>query len=894
MDDQPTSTLQRWREAFHDLDGCPWPGPKPLTTSDSAVLLRGRDGDRQTFKRQLDRNRILFLSGSSGVGKTSLLLCGLVPTLRQAGRTVAMCRDWAGSATATSARDYLGDRVRASLEQEEGVTDLPAGARAVSEMAKRFGEHGIIILDQFEELIRDAPRFTDEIFQAIGTINQKSPLKIVISLRSEYLHELRPLEKLVAGYSMDHMYLDTIDPAFALDVITAPLDRVPDAIDAGLDGRGGVAHRVSDWWRRATTDSIGAGRSEVGLLHLQALLYVLHDLASGATVTDDVLDDFVTRAGGEVQGSADRLFHVALQRSVEVKLRRCREAAGADHVDLDPFLVEGAVSALMLMSRHLSSGGYKLVRSAQGLMRSAHPSAEMLLGALAHSRAAGTEVDGPLAEGQYAALFDVMLSSVLGSDADEGQGVIGNSGPPGHPYDLLDATRAELASRADALATGEADVETGPGSSGLGWTERLHVDGEIQLVDPGNTSAGPMTGMSPASVLMEEMRQFVFAIDWLRTASLARVSSPGKDKAMIALVHDRFGSALEEWSNRPLSELLAPIYAISAVRARDLVWPVAADGSPLQVEFGSEGPAKLANLRWTGCFLKASFRDVTFVNCDFRGSFFGGCRFEGVAFVNCLLDGVMFSDCTVIGAPPPQALAEDGVYTRRYRVPGSQVAARGIATYDTSQPFAEEVISDLPGRPAALTAEVDATTGVVPLRLGGGLVLWGGRLSSLSMRSMRFEADGTVALWETAGSGLDVVNHAFPGRFEVVGSAVRHLTFTSSPVDSDLPDGGSRQAPFNLAMDRSAVFQLWIGDGLVGSVHACQCKVVHAWASGAAMKAELQDCAYLDLVGFRVDAACTPIVPGDAPRLRADLEADEQFDVLLAQAREMDYRLNIT
>ena len=78
-------TGQAWLAAFSGLESCPWPGPRPLRSGDDRHLLCGRDEDKASFLNEVDSYRVIFLTGSSGVGKTSLLQRGLVPELEERG-----------------------------------------------------------------------------------------------------------------------------------------------------------------------------------------------------------------------------------------------------------------------------------------------------------------------------------------------------------------------------------------------------------------------------------------------------------------------------------------------------------------------------------------------------------------------------------------------------------------------------------------------------------------------------------------------------------------------------------------------------------------------------------------------------------------------------------------
>ncbi|WP_300449819.1 TIR domain-containing protein [Accumulibacter sp.] len=65
-----------------DSSVAPYPGGRPFREDESAFFF-GRDGEIDELLAALDRHDVLLLHGPAGVGKTSLLMAGLAPRLRQ-------------------------------------------------------------------------------------------------------------------------------------------------------------------------------------------------------------------------------------------------------------------------------------------------------------------------------------------------------------------------------------------------------------------------------------------------------------------------------------------------------------------------------------------------------------------------------------------------------------------------------------------------------------------------------------------------------------------------------------------------------------------------------------------------------------------------------------------
>ena len=83
----PTSKLV---EAWPDLLGnltiprCPYRGLRPFTTEDAATgIFVGRDDEVRQLRQMVDRQTMVIVTGSSGVGKSSLINAGLIGALRR-------------------------------------------------------------------------------------------------------------------------------------------------------------------------------------------------------------------------------------------------------------------------------------------------------------------------------------------------------------------------------------------------------------------------------------------------------------------------------------------------------------------------------------------------------------------------------------------------------------------------------------------------------------------------------------------------------------------------------------------------------------------------------------------------------------------------------------------
>lgn len=868
MTDQSYS-LEAWRNQVTTMEKqCPWPGPRPLNADDPETLLCGRDDDRKRFRQTIDQHKLVFLTGASGVGKTSLLLRGFVPQLEKSGYVVAALRNWSGMADGVQPAEFMAERIRAELVNR--YPDLPKGVEIFRELIRRFDDRIVFVLDQFEELIRDAPLFKDELFKFLAYLNQRQPVKVVISLRSEYIHELRALESMAKPFSVATYYLEELEDEYAVEVIRAANVDKPGAIDDA------TPQVLADAWLSARFGGPGFASRPAGLLHLQALLYVLHDHAGSGQVTAETFATLQRDLGVEApddERQARELFERVLQHAIDLKLERCREAAGA--VSLDPYLIEGTTRMLRACVPHLSSAGYKLVREAHDLFRAAFGDdlATLQRGIARSRQSLGDEGDGSATEVQHRALFDVVIETVLPDFDQDGNGPL---------HDLF-APRVEFAMAADGIDPGERS-----------WTDRLHVGAQPLAADRAEVTSGPMLGLAPAAVLIEELRRFAFALEWLQRTDIVRLSTPGTEAVMVSLVHDGFGPALQKWSAGSGQSLTAPLFGLTAPLGEDFHWRAedddgavlhALDGRAMGDGSASEDGIKIfANLRWRGTRVSAHMRNVIFVNCDFRGSSFDQCSLEGVVFVNCLLDGLMITDCEIKG-PVPRFDGELADRARSFEFHDVDDLVGVLSWYREVTSGCDILLANEPELPA----EPAASTGAhrpLPLHRGG-LTIYGGRTSSLVLRSCSFPEGGTISLRETAGSGFDVVEHEHETRIEILGSRLRHLTFTSSPT---IADGGK---PITITAKSSVLAQVWVGNDLSGSLTAEDCMLLDIWNGSSELDAKVvrseagAASRFHGLVGVKLEGAHEALIADERVRSLADVDgAQEITDIAIG----MDYR----
>ncbi|NJL46095.1 MAG: ATP-binding protein, partial [Leptolyngbyaceae cyanobacterium SM2_3_12] len=184
------------------------------------IEASGRQGDVAQLTERLAQARypLIILHGPSGVGKSSILYGGLVPSLWKSfpeGRTtlpvlVKSYRDWL---------DAVNQDLDFSLQIHSGLTHVdipPTIATAPYALLKRIKDlttqsylQVVLIFDQFEEFFVSAPEpshrreFYDFLVQCLNL----PYVKVVLALREDFLHYLLEIER---GFDLDILNQDIL------------------------------------------------------------------------------------------------------------------------------------------------------------------------------------------------------------------------------------------------------------------------------------------------------------------------------------------------------------------------------------------------------------------------------------------------------------------------------------------------------------------------------------------------------------------------------------------------------------------------------------------------------------------------------------------------------------
>ena len=171
----------------------PYPGLSAFTEADAEHFF-GREAEVEALWEKVRRQRLLAVIGPSGVGKTSFLRAGVIPS-RPSGWGVAYLTPGASPALALARAlipDLAGD-AEAIGELLQGVQELSLGGesdRALSAVRRwrKKSDKALVVLDQFEELYTlNPPELQARFASFLGRLAEETEVHVLLSFRDDFL-----------------------------------------------------------------------------------------------------------------------------------------------------------------------------------------------------------------------------------------------------------------------------------------------------------------------------------------------------------------------------------------------------------------------------------------------------------------------------------------------------------------------------------------------------------------------------------------------------------------------------------------------------------------------------------------------------------------------------------
>jgi DNA-binding SARP family transcriptional activator/WD40 repeat protein/tRNA A-37 threonylcarbamoyl transferase component Bud32 len=209
----------------------------------------GRTDEIRRAVTMVAEHRLSAVVGPSGSGKSSLVLAGLLPALR-AGAVPGSDR-WVSVHSMPGGHPF--DELAAALGRvaTNAIADLSGelavpGAKGLVRVAERVGRELdgelLLVIDQLEELFtlvatgETRERFVASLANAAA--HPAGRIRIVLTLRADFFHEVLSLPVLGPIISTAHLALAPLDPEAIQEAIVAP------ARAAGLEFEPGLSDRI--------------------------------------------------------------------------------------------------------------------------------------------------------------------------------------------------------------------------------------------------------------------------------------------------------------------------------------------------------------------------------------------------------------------------------------------------------------------------------------------------------------------------------------------------------------------------------------------------------------------------------------------------------------------------
>lgn len=208
----------------------PYIGLRPYTDSDDdCARFFGREQEQEIIISNLYATSLTVFYGASGVGKSSVLLAGVVPKLRQTPRFACVVfRTWQLEKVLPSLKAEILRAVQIAARQAVAVDPAMALDDLLLECARALRGRIVLIFDQFEEyFLYHGPSAISEGFEAefARSVNRSDiDASFLLSMREDGLSKLDRFQGRIPNLLNNLLRLDHLGPEAAIRAIREPLE----------------------------------------------------------------------------------------------------------------------------------------------------------------------------------------------------------------------------------------------------------------------------------------------------------------------------------------------------------------------------------------------------------------------------------------------------------------------------------------------------------------------------------------------------------------------------------------------------------------------------------------------------------------------------------------------
>ncbi len=207
---------------------CPYIGLQPYTEEDR-VYFFGRERDKRVIASNLFATPLTILYGASGVGKSSVLMAGVVPDLREKPRTaVALFREWQRTDFQATLKSACADAVERAQQKPLAIDPSLPLDDWLAEATRAFGGSILILFDQFEEYFLYNPEaqtcnaFESEFARAVN--REDIDVGFLLALREDTLARLDRFRPRIPNLLGNTLRLQHLDASAAEEAMRKPLE----------------------------------------------------------------------------------------------------------------------------------------------------------------------------------------------------------------------------------------------------------------------------------------------------------------------------------------------------------------------------------------------------------------------------------------------------------------------------------------------------------------------------------------------------------------------------------------------------------------------------------------------------------------------------------------------
>ena len=294
---------------------CPYPGLRPFTEEES-IFFKGRDTHIRQIAKLLEENKMAFITGASGDGKSSMVYAGVLPYIR-AGFTRAKFNSWL-IFDFKPQRNPLASLAESAAKEMDMPYDymLREFRRGFSTLAHMYvnseyyiedgddianrGKNLLIIADQFEEVFTMNENFHDgtpsnDCYTAINllletiriAIREDLPIYVIFTMRSDYISQCTVFKDLPEFIAYSQFFVPQLKRSEIRQVIEQPAQLAGGSVssrlaevlinnlNSGFDQLPVLQHALNLLWKTANN-----GETQLDLIHLAKIAGIAKDVLS--------------------------------------------------------------------------------------------------------------------------------------------------------------------------------------------------------------------------------------------------------------------------------------------------------------------------------------------------------------------------------------------------------------------------------------------------------------------------------------------------------------------------------------------------------------------------------------------------------------------------------------